>query len=259
VSDTVIVRASTINDSLELVGKSVFCIDNGDSAVLKVQPTNSIVWFKNSVALSGATQSSYRVNSSGSYHALLKNLDGCSLSTEEKNIVIDKAKPGITYPVTYAVADMPLALKARAIGDAVLWNPVTSLNNAEIFTPVFEGVSEKLYTIEIRTATECLTVDTQMVKIVKSVEIYVPNAFTPNSDGINDFLRPHLRGIKELRYFKVFNRWGQLLFDMRGDETGWNGTLKGTPQPVQTVVWILEGIGVDNVIYTKKGMSKLIR
>ncbi|HTN17000.1 MAG TPA: hypothetical protein VL092_04910, partial [Chitinophagaceae bacterium] len=59
--------------------------------------------------------------------------------------------------------------------------------------------------------------------------------------------------------FKVFNRWGELLFDMRAEETGWNGTFKGSPLPVQTVVWILEGIGVDNVIYTKKGMSTLIR
>jgi gliding motility-associated-like protein len=100
---------------------------------------------------------------------------------------------------------------------------------------------------------------TQLVKIIKIVEIYVPNAFTPNADGKNDLLHPILRGILELRYFKIFNRWGQLLFEGRSENAGWDGRFKGTPQPVQTVVWVLEGMGVDNVIYTKKGTCTLIR
>jgi gliding motility-associated-like protein len=262
VTDTVIVRAFVLDDSLEVLGKDVFCIDNGDSAVLKVQSTNNnIVWFKNNVAISGVNTPTYRVISSGTYHAVLKNAAGCSSTTDKKVIVIDKAKPGITYPVAYAIADLPLNLKARKIGEYVLWNPVTSLNNANSFIPVFTDAAEKLYTIEIKTATECITIDTQLVKIIKDVEIYVPTAFTPNRDGKNDLLRPHLRGIKELHYFKVFNRWGQLLFEKRNDDTdrGWDGTFKNTPQQSQTVVWILEGLGVDNVIYTKKGVSTLIR
>ena len=98
-----------------------------------------------------------------------------------------------------------------------------------------------------------------MVKLVKNVEVYVPNAFTPNGDGRNDYLRPHLRGIKELRFFKVFNRWGQLLFEKRNEDLGWDGNIRGVQQQSQTVVWVLEGVGVDNVIYTKKGVSTLIR
>jgi gliding motility-associated-like protein len=242
-----------------LVGKDVFCIDNRDSAILMVQPTNNIQWYKNNVAISGATNSVFRVTSSGTYQAQLRNADGCALSTNSKTIVIDKAKSPIAYPVKYAVVDLPLNLKARQIGEDVLWNPLTNLNNVKTFTPIFRGANETLYTVEIRTATECVTVDTQLVKIVKNVEIYVPNAFTPNGDGRNDLLRPHLRGILQLRHFKIFNRWGQLMFDTQSEETGWNGSYKGTPQPTQTLVWIIEGVGVDNVIYTKKGTATLIR
>ena len=174
-------------------------------------------------------------------------------------ITIDHAKPGITYPVAYAVTDLPLSLKARPIGATVLWNPATSLNNSQSFNPVFKDASERLYTIEIRTLTECLTVDTQLVKIIKNVDIFVPTAFTPNGDGKNDVLRPHLRGIKELRYFKIFNRWGELLFEGRTDQPGWDGRYKGKPQQVQTVVWLAEGVGVDDRTYTRKGTSTLIR
>ena len=259
VQDTVVVTASIIDSSLKIIGKDVFCIDNRDSAILTVHSTSKIQWYKNNIAIPGASDSFYRVTSSGTYYALLKNAEGCILSTSEKPIMIDKAKPPINYPVKYAVIDLPLSLKARQIGATVLWNPLNSLNDAKSFTPVFRGAKETLYTIEITTATECVTVDTQLVKIVKNVEIYVPNAFTPNGDGKNDLLRPQLRGIMELHYFKVFNRWGQLVFETQVEEAGWNGTIKGTPQSTQTVIWILEGVGLDNVIYTKKGTATLIR
>lgn len=257
--DTVTVQASVIDSSLTLTGKDIFCIDNGDSAVLSVQPANNIIWLKDNVPIRGETSPRYKVTTSGTYYAVLKNTMGCTTTTEKIPIVIEKAKPGITYPVEYALIELPLSLQARNIGENVLWSPGLHLNNNETYTPIFTGASETPYTITLTTNTGCVTVDTQLVKIVKNVEIYVPNAFTPNGDGINDFLRPHLRGIKELHYFKVFNRWGQLLFEKRSDDIGWDGTLKGVQQQSQTVVWILEGVGADNVIYTRKGTATLIR
>jgi hypothetical protein len=66
-------------------------------------------------------------------------------------------------------------------------------------------------------------------------------------------------GIKEVRYFKIFNRWGQLLYDMKSDLKGWDRTLNGSPQGTQAVVWIIEGIGMDNKIYRRKGSTVLMR
>jgi gliding motility-associated-like protein len=258
-TDTVIVQASVIDNTIQLTGKDIFCIDNGDSAVLSVQPVSSITWFKDNAVISGATGTVYKATTSGTYHALLRNTMGCRMTTDPKTVVIEKAKPGMTYPDEYAVIDLPLSLEARKIGAEAIWNPELNLNNHQTFTPVFTGSRETSYNITITTTAGCITVDTQLVKIVKNVEIYVPNAFTPNGDGLNDYLRPHLRGIKELRYFRVFNRWGQLVFEKRNEGVGWDGSLGGKPQPSQTVVWVLEGVGVDNKRYTKKGTSTLIR
>jgi gliding motility-associated-like protein len=113
--------------------------------------------------------------------------------------------------------------------------------------------------VEIKTTTGCVTVDTQMVKIVAHADVYVPSAFTPNDDELNDILRPTLMGIKELHYFKIFNRWGQLMYETKTNYEGWDGRYKGTTLPTQVVVWIVEGVGVDGRIYTKKGTSTLIR
>jgi gliding motility-associated-like protein len=190
---------------------------------------------------------------------LLTNSDGCSISTRNQNIIIDDPKPGIKYPDVYAIIDLPYPLKARPFGDNVLWSPGTFLNTRTSYTPIFTGPLEQLYTIEIKTTGGCITVDTQWVKTVKKIDILVPTAFSPNGDGLNDFLRPILFGITELHYFKIFNRLGRQLFETSVAGKGWDGSLKGIPQMSQVVVWIAEGKGVDNKIYRTKGSSVLVR
>lgn len=258
-TDTVLVTASSIDNSLFLTGKAIFCEDNGDSAVLSVPPTDSIQWFKNDVAIRGANRTSYKATQSGTYYALLFNNSGCSITTASQDIVIDKARPGINYPLEYAVVNLPVTLEARSFGDSVLWSPGTDLDFPNSFTPVFQGNTDQLYTIKITTSSGCVTVDTLFVKIVPKIEIYVPSAFTPNHDGKNDILRPILMGIKELNYFRVYNRWGQLLFETKTNYEGWDGTVHGTPQPTQTVVWEAEGIGLDGKPCMRKGTAVLIR
>lgn len=257
--DTVFVTASIINKDLELIGKPSYCITSGDSAVLEVAPTASIQWYKDGRAIPGATGTRYRVPQTGSYHAVLINSDGCTATTDDQAIVIDVPRKGIRYPDEYAVINFPLPLEARQFGANVVWTPSTYLNDATSYTPVFKGPADQLYLISITTESGCLTVDTLQVKAIESVEIYVPTAFTPNNDGLNDNLRPILRGVKELRYFRIYNRWGQVLYDTRSDMPGWNGMLKGIPQGTQVVVWVAEGVGVDGRVYRRKGYSTLVR
>ena len=248
-----------LDSSLQLIGKATFCSDSGDSAILKVQPADSIQWFKDNGPINGANQKEYRVTRSGSYYAIIFNKEGCRITTVKQNILIDNPKSGINYPVEYAVIDLPLDLQARQFGSTALWSPPIHLNNPTSYTPVFNGSEDQLYTIEITTNTGCVTVDTQLVKTVPYIEMYVPSAFTPNKDGLNDFLRPTLMGIKELRYFRIYNRWGQLLFQTKNALPGWDGNLNGTLQSTQVVVWLAEGLGVDGKIYTRKGTSALVR
>jgi gliding motility-associated-like protein len=259
VTDTVVVRASVIDDSLRLFGKASYCFGNNDSAILSVNPTTSIQWFKNNVAINRATQTAFRVASSGTYYASLKNDIGCSINTKKQPVIIDIAKLATNYSVEYALSNSPLTLQARQISEHVLWKPYTYLNTAASFTPTFKGSQEQLYTIELLTNTGCLTVDTQLVKIIKNVEIYVPTAFTPNKDGKNDYLRPILIGLRDLHFFRIYNRWGQLLFDTKQPLPGWDGIFKGVEQTTQTVVWMVKGIGIDGREYSQKGTTVLLR
>lgn len=258
-NDTVLVVASIIDTTISVLGKEAFCVTSGDSAVLSIQPAKSIQWYKDNLAIPGATRPTYKVIKSGVYKALLFNDDGCSIETSEKNITIEDPIPGIVYPVQYAIVEYPLQLTARDFGVKAEWAPTSYLDSSTTFTPLFNGAEDILYTVTIETKGGCVTIDTQMVKIAKELKVYVPTAFTPNNDGLNDYLKPIPMGFKELKYFRIYNRWGQFIFDIRSNPRGWDGTVGGKPQSSQVFVWIAEGIGVDNKVYKEKGTAVLIR
>ena len=90
-------------------------------------------------------------------------------------------------------------------------------------------------------------------------DIYVPNAFTPNGDGRNDIFRPLVVGISSFHYFRVFNRYGQVLFETSKPGDGWDGTVNGRPAPPGTFVWEATGIDANQKLLLKTGTVILIR
>ena len=258
-TDTVVVDASVVDSTIGVIGKLSYCITSGDSALLFVQPATSIQWLKDNFPINGQTGVFYRVTQSGNYRAIVSNNRGCTALTEEKTVAIEVPKPGITYPIEYAVVNYPHQLKARDFGVGVEWAPPTFLSSTSSLVPTFNGTTDKLYTITIESAAGCVTVDTQLVKVFKEVKFYVPSGFTPNQDGLNDYLKPISVGIKDFKYFRVYNRWGQLVFDLKDDPKGWDGMINGKLQSTQVVVWMAEGIGINDVTYKQKGTCVLIR
>jgi adhesin/invasin len=91
------------------------------------------------------------------------------------------------------------------------------------------------------------------------VNIYVPRVFTPNGDGVNDILKPILVGITTFHYMSIYNRWGNLIFTTEDPNQGWDGTFKGVPQPIETYLWIAEGIDDNGRKIVAKGMVSLAR
>src|SRR6185503_17146667 len=88
VTDTVVVTAAVLDNSLELIGSTTYCLGRGDSTILRVHPTDSIQWYRDNVAIPGAIQTEYRPGQAGAYHAVLFHRSGCTLATESKQINI---------------------------------------------------------------------------------------------------------------------------------------------------------------------------
>lgn len=106
----------------------------------------------------------------------------------------------------------------------------------------------------------CQSIAQKTIKVYSSCYLAVPSAFTPNGDGLNDFLYP-LNAVKaENLDFKVYNRWGQLVFETRNWKHGWDGTFKGVQQATGVYVWFLSYTDRDTKQSRQmKGTSVLIR
>ncbi|MEI9956476.1 MAG: T9SS type B sorting domain-containing protein [Ferruginibacter sp.] len=258
--DTMKVFTKFVDNNINITGKTETCIGFGPLPVLKVNLSDSIQWFKDSVAVTGATQVQYTVTQTGKYYAQIFN-NTCPLpyNTKETAFVIDAPIPGTTYPVVDAAFNFPEPLHARQFGNSVQWSPAISLSNPFSYAPTFTGLLPQLYTVEIKTATGCITVDTQIVKTHKKIEIYVPTAFTPDGNGINEKLRPLLIGFTKVNYFRIYDRWGKLLFTTNNDQTGWDGKINNIPAEIQTVVWTIEAVDVDGKVHNKQGTTVLYR
>lgn len=161
---------------------------------------------------------------------------------------------------TAIVVDQPLQLFAQSEAENFLWTPSTGLNNPFIQNPVALLTSDQEYVVRIVAEGGCIDTDTIMVKVYKlKPGFYVPNAFTPNNDGLNDILKPIAIGLKSMKYFNVYNRTGKLIFTTRHIGEGWDGMFKGRTQDTDTFAWTAEGVDYLGNPIIDKGTFTLIR
>lgn len=137
------------------------------------------------------------------------------------------------------------------------WSPATGLSNANVANPVAITDHDVTYKVTAQTQNGCVASDEVSIKVFKGIEIYVPTAFTPNGDGHNDILRAIPIGIREFRYFNVYNRWGQLVFRTVNASTGWDGKLNSVLQ-TGVFVWVAEGIDYSGHAIKRKGTTVVI-
>jgi gliding motility-associated-like protein len=160
---------------------------------------------------------------------------------------------------TSIVLNQPLQLNATG-GTAYAWTPTTGLNNPNISSPVANPTSNISYIVRVSTPEGCFAKDTINVKVFNTnPDLFVPTAFTPNNDSKNDQLIPIPVGITKLEYFKVYNRYGELVFNTTQIGRGWDGRIKGKEQNTSTYVWYVQGVDYTGKTIFKKGTSTLIR
>ena len=121
---------------------------------------------------------------------------------------------------------------------------------------------DKIYTVQLVAEDQwgCLDTSYQKLTVLNNCYIAVPTAFTPNGDGLNDYLFP-LNAYKAVDLtFKVFNRYGQLLFNTTNWTNKWDGTFKGVAQESGTYVWMLNYTLSDTgKKFALKGTTVLMR
>lgn len=187
---------------------------------------------------------------------------GCESDTQTvvRQVQVNRQAPGYTYRTITVPEGSKQWLHVRdSIGTMYLWRPQTQLSSYNTRYTEFTAVNDVRYFIDITDPHTCITTDTIQMLVLKKPGFYLPTAFTPNGDGLNDLARPYLIGMKGLKQFSVFNRTGQLIYFTQTYGHGWDGTFRGEKQAPGVYVWILEFYDSSNKLVTEKGTLTLIR
>lgn len=137
------------------------------------------------------------------------------------------------------------------------WTPNTNLSCVDCEIPIASPVQTTRYIVNSKSTDGCE--DTaQTVIVVRQTNVYVPQAFTPNNDGINDALEVFTSNPKFFN-LKIYNRWGELVFESNNVNNKWNGSYKGENCPQDSYSYILDVIQLNDKSYHKQGSILLLR
>jgi gliding motility-associated-like protein len=196
----------------------------------------------------GATSPSYqrKPTDAGNYWYRLTvaengnaGINSCRTASNLLNIHVHP-KPAINAgPDRILINGGHTILAATYTGGTIVftWSPPDFLSNASILNPIASPNKDMVYSLNAVSEFGCSNEDQVLVKVVAG--IFVPTAFTPNNDGVNDdWTIPYLDPLLDATV-KVFNRYGQLVYQANGSRVNWNGTIHGMPQPSGTYVYLI--------------------
>ncbi len=143
-----------------------------------------------------------------------------------------------------------------------IWTPKETLDKYLVPSPWAKPKVSTIYEVTVKDRNGCKKTDTAEVEVYFEVcddpEVYVPNAFTPNSDGKNDAI--YVRGNNIIKlYFAIYDRWGQLIFETNTQKKGWDGTYKGILLEPSVYAYYLDVICIGGAQLKKSGNITLLK
>lgn len=189
----------------------------------------------------------------------VKIANNCFDTTLSVNIIV------YPLPIAYAGIDDTiyradsLLLIANG-GIEYSWSPGNSLSDSTASNTYAKPFNTTSYIVTVTDVNSCKNTDTVIVFIDATTLLLLPTAFSPNQDGVNDRFRI-LRGLNILKLleFKVFNRWGQLVFETNNMNAGWDGFFKGETAEIGVYQFFAKAITYDGNIIIEKGNVTLLR
>lgn len=177
--------------------------------------------------------------------------------------VMDLPVPELPDPDTfYFVLGGSVVLPGPDGYMSYLWSPADSLSCTTCQSPVANPIDTMEYQLVLVTADSCL--DTLIYRVVPyppcdPARILIPNAFTPDGDGVNDvFSALPYEGSEVISHLIIYNRWGQKVYEASGPNAAWDGTTFGEPAPSDVYVWLLEVL-CDGERKIRKGDVTVLR
>jgi len=185
----------------------------------------------------------------------------CNFDTSININITVNATPTVVAQKSNDINCVLLTSQLNAMGaDTYTWTPSTQLDNGARYNPIASLDTTTMFVVKGTSTNGCFAFDSITVKVtVEGNPLYlVPNAFTPNNDGVNDCLSIQKWGSVKLQEFSIYNRWGDKVFYTTNPNDCWDGTYKGKPQNIGTFVYVIRAKTFCGTVM-RKGLVTLIK
>ncbi|MFN7325229.1 MAG: gliding motility-associated C-terminal domain-containing protein [Chitinophagales bacterium] len=202
----------------------------------------------------------------GPYSLSLKDANGCTLSKQDTLIaaLIPELELGDDLEWILGCTQRLQPALVNPV-KSVMWWPSESLSCTDCLEPDARPFQNTEYFLQVVSKDGCQALDSVQVRLIPQRDCYVPNIFSPDKDGENDFLTVYAgKSVRQVRLFQVYSRWGELVFEQKqfpADQPtlGWNGTHRGQPSQAGVYGWIAEVEFLDNSSLRLEGNVTLVR
>jgi len=158
----------------------------------------------------------------------------CFSDTTQVTVVVNQPPTVDAGPNQTIQVGNPITLQGSTSDDIYNWNlgEFNSLTPTDIPNPQVQPIVPSTYYLQGISDKGCLDIDSVFIDIDYTFNLLLPNAFSPNGDGINDYLSLYTLGVESINYFNIYNRWGVLVFSADNLNARWDGTYRGELQEV---------------------------
>jgi len=192
------------------------------------------------------------------YYVLIKSSVGC-LDTLHTSVLVHDNPVIEAYPTDTTIKyGKSLVLHAQG-GSFYAWSPTSSLNDSYLTSPTATPKEPTTYVVIGTNEFGCMSKDSVMVDIDYKAITMVPNAFSPNGDGVNDVFKVPDLSYRKLLAFIVYDRWGRKVFETTNPEIGWDGTHNNKQVDIGVYSYFIKLGFANNTVETYKGDVTLIR
>jgi len=219
-----------------------------DSRILEGQGTNEVL---------------VQADSDQAFTVFITNEQGCT-TTEKIEVFIEQSTPPLEVSAEQDTVFAPQEVQlfsTAAPGYSYEWSPAQGLSNPFVSNPRAMVDSTITYSLSITDENGCSNQALLTLTFLGEClppYIFVPNAFTPNGDALNDELRVEGQTIEEL-YFAIYDRWGEMVFETNEQSRAWDGTFRGRELAPDVYGYYLEARCFNGETYFEKGNITLIR
>lgn len=266
-SDTILVKVYTPFVANPTASESYICLNEG--VTLNVSPPDKIVQWSPASGLSNT--SAYKVTSvpreTTTYTVTMQDSVGCFSSSRDITVHVKSlpevdAGPDLMLPYNSTFTIRPEYSSNVA---SYNWTPSTNLSCFSCPNPSGVLLDSDSYMVEVISDSGCVASDSiNIIVECKDANLLIPNAFTPNNDYLNDVFYPIARGIKTIRVFAVYDRYGKIVFERKNFEPndpdfGWDGKRNGNDQNANVYVYYLEAECFMGEVLQKRGSVTLLK